>query len=208
MADSPADATCLILERYRGGDAGALNQLFARYYDRMLAVVRLRMGPALRGKFESMDVAQEAFIAGMKGLGDFRPRGEGDFFHWLCKVAENRIRDQVDHVGAQKRNVARETPLEAGRPGADSLYGPIKDLATFTSPASLAGRAEDIKRLEAAIDALPGPQREALLLVRYEGLTFQEAGDMLGRTADATRMLVARAMVGLGKALGVVGGAT
>jgi RNA polymerase sigma-70 factor, ECF subfamily len=197
-------ATIVMLERYHAGDRTALNQLFARYYDRMLAVVHLRMGPALRARTQSADLAQEAFIAALRGLGDFKPRGEGDFFHWLCRVAENRIRDQVDHLGAQKRNAAREIPQAGARPSADSLCGPILEAVTQTSPGTLAARAEDLTRLEAAIDALPAPQREALLLVRYEGLSLEEAGDILQRTPDAVRMLVARSLVALGKSLGAV----
>jgi RNA polymerase sigma-70 factor, ECF subfamily len=201
-----AQATIVMLERYKAGDRRALEQLFAKYYDRMLAVVRLRMGAALRAKTESVDLAQEAFMAGLKGIGDFVPRGEGDFFHWLCRVAENRIRDEVDRLGAQKRNAAREAPLGGmgGRPSAESLCGPIAEVATMTSPRTLAARAEDVARLEAAIDALPAAQREALLLVRYEGLSLEEAGGMMERTPDGVRMLVARAMVALGKSLGVV----
>ncbi len=114
------------------------------------------------------------------------------------KLAENRIRDQADHFAAQKRDAARETPLEARQPSADSVFGPIAELATFSTPSRAAVRAEDLSRLEAAIDSLADDQREALLLVRYEGLALAEAGKEMGRSPDAVRMLVSRAIVQLG----------
>ena len=83
------------------------------------------------------------------------------------------------------------------------MFGPVKELARLTlSPASKIARIEDIERLEAAIDALPDNQREALLLVRYEGMSYAQAGEKLELSPDATRMLVARAIVALGKSMG------
>ena len=196
--------TVRLLARFKSGDQEALNELYKRYFDRMLAVVRLRMGPVLRTKLEDVDIVQEAFMASLKGLESFAYRTEGDFFHWLCSVTENRIRDLADYFGAAKRNIAKETPLQPVRPSAKSVFGPINDLATFTSPATKVAKAEEIHRLEQAIDTLPERQREALLLVRYEHLTFAEAALSMGKSPQAVKMLVARAIIALGKSLGVV----
>ncbi len=199
----PNHDTVHLLARFREGERAALNELYERYYDRILAVVRLRLGPKLRAKVEAQDVVQDVFMTGLQGLGNFVYRDEGDFFHWLCTLVENRIRDQADYFSAQKRNMDREVPLAPPRPSFESLYGPLREIVTTTSPATRAARAESTQRLEAAIDALPALQREALIMVRYEGLTLAKAGTHLDRSADAVRMLVARAIVALGKTLGV-----
>ena len=208
MAEPPrtdsGQATVHLLDRFKAGDDQALDQLYGRYYDRMVAVVRLRMGTKLRAKMESMDVVQEAFLASLNGLKTFSYRGEGAFFHWLCKVIENRIRDLVERFGAQKRDPAKEVPLWPGRSSAESVFGPISDLAVSASPASEAALREETQRLEKAIDTLSEQQREALLLVRYEQLAFDEAASVMGKTPDAVRMLVGRAIVALAKSLGVV----
>ena len=201
---SPEDTgpeTIHLLNRFRGGDREALNRLYERYLDRLHAVVRLRTGPKLRAKMESLDIVQDAFLASLRDLDNFTYRSEGDFFHWICKVAENRIRDQVEHFTAGKRDVARERPLEVQRPSVQSFFGPISELATSTSPATKVVRAEDVQRLEQAIDTLPEDQREALLLVRYEQLGLAEAADIMKKTRDAVRMLVARSIVALSKSL-------
>jgi RNA polymerase sigma-70 factor, ECF subfamily len=196
--------TIQLLARFRQGEHEALDELYRRHYDRILAVGRLRLGPRLRARLEESDIAQEAFLASLQGLGNFTCRSQGDFFHWLCRLVENRIRDQADHFAAQKRNADRQVPLDPRYPSSESLLGPLRELATMTSPATQAARVEDVRRLEKAIDALPAEQREALLLVRYEELSLAEAGAAMDRTPDAVRMLVARAIVALGKSLGVV----
>jgi len=202
-AEYDFNATVNLLGQYRDGDRQAVDALYDRYFDRAHAVVRMRLGRALRAKVESVDIVQDAFLASLRGLDNVSCNNEGDFFHWLCKIIENRIRDQADHVFAAKRDAAREKPLAAAGPSGDSVFGPLKELARNTlSPASKIVRIEDIKRLEASIDALPDNQREALLLVRYEGMSYQQAGEKLELTPDATRMLVARAIVALSKSMG------
>ena len=206
MTDTPERGTppdtIHLINRFKGGDPEALNRLYERYFDRLHAVVRLRTGAKLRAKMESLDILQDAFLASLRGLDKFSYRNEGDFFHWICRVAENRIRDQAEHFAAGKRDIAKERPLEMQRPSVQSVFGPINELATSASPATKVVRAEDIQRLERAVDALPEDQREALLLVRYEQLSLAEAAGIMKKTRDAVRMLVARAIVALSKNLG------
>lgn len=199
------DATVHLLAKYKAGDDQAGSLLYDRYFDRIHAVVRLRMGPRLRAKAESLDIVQEAFLASLRRLEDFTCRTEGDFFHWLCTITENRIRDEADRFRAKKRDPGRERPLQVRRPSRDSLLGPISELAGGASPATQVIRDEDLHRLERAIDELPQLQREALLQVRYEGQSLQEVAQRIGRSPDAVRMLVARAIVALGKHLGEAG---
>jgi RNA polymerase sigma-70 factor (ECF subfamily) len=208
IPDHDFDATVHLLGQYRDGDRQAVDALYDRYFDRAHAVVRMRLGQALRAKIESVDIVQDAFLASLRGLDNVSCHNEGDFFHWLCKIIENRIRDQADHIHAAKRDAARERPMEGSGPSGDSVFGPLKELVRNTlSPVSKVVRIEEINRLEAAIDALSENQREALLLVRYEGMTYEQAGEKLELTPDATRMLVARGIVALSKSMGPGGGA-
>jgi RNA polymerase sigma-70 factor (ECF subfamily) len=194
--------TVQLLRRAKLGDAQALNDLCARYGERLRTVVRLRLGIRLRSKLESCDVVQDALMKVLPRIQAAEFATSGAFFHWLTAIVENHIRDMADHYAADKRDAARERPLEVQQPGTASVVGPIAGLATTGTPSLAAVRAEDLSRLETAVDALPDEQREALLLVRYEGLTLAEAGAKMNRTPDAVRMLVARALVRLGKTLG------
>ncbi len=194
--------TIQLLHRAKDGDERALSDLYARFGERLHTVVRFRLGPRLRSKMESCDVVQDALLASLKHIRNAEFTSSGALFHWLAKLVENRIRDHADHFAAQKRDAARETPLEVQRPSADSVFGPIAEVATFGTPSQAAVRAEDEARLGEAIDGLQADQKEALILVRYEGLSLAEAGEKMERSPDAVRMLVARAIVQLGKEMG------
>ena len=191
-----------LLSKIKAGDQQARDNLYQRYYDRVLAVVRMRLGARLRAKLESIDVVQDAFLRSLRTLEKFEYRSEGALMHWLTQNVERTIRDDADYFAAQRRDMNREVPITSAGPSMDSVFGPIAELATFTTPSQDVAKLEDISRLECALDKLPPDRREALLLVRYEGMSLAEAGQTMQRSPDAVRMLVARAIVELGKAFG------
>ena len=195
------ETTIRLLWKAKQGDRQALNDLYARYYERLHTIVRLRLGPALRAKLESSDIVQEAFLASLKGVENFEYRSDGDFLHWLCKLVENRICDQADYFQAQKRHAVRQVPIQLQLPSRTTVFGPLADAGVSDTPSSDAVRREELQILEGSVDQLPVKQREAVILIRYEGLSFKEAGDILGKSPDATRMLVSRGIVTLAKAL-------
>ncbi len=203
-SDSPNKSdlteTIRLLRLAKAGDQRAIENLYARYGERLRTIVRFRLGPRLRSKMESCDVVQETLMASVRHFDNAVFESDGAFLHWLTKLAENRIRDLADHFSAKKRDVGRERPLETPGLSTDSAFGPIPELATHSTPSKAAVLTEDLKRLEDEVTGLPDDQREALLLVRYTGLTYAEAGRELGRTPDAVRMLDARARVSLAKA--------
>lgn len=194
--------TLNLLQLARQGDKQALNRLCALFGPRLAAVVRMRLGSRLRAKMETMDVVQDALLAALPHLEVKQFESGGALFHWLTKLLENRIRDMADHYAAGKRDAARERPLETPAAGGDTAYGPLANMATWGTPSQVVSGREEIERLEAAVDKLPDDQREALILVRYEGMSMAEAGAVMERSPDAVRMLVSRAIVKLGQLLG------
>ena len=61
-------------------------------------------------------------------------------------------------------------------------------------------RREDLGRLEKAMNQLKPRYREAIILTKIEGLSYEEIGERLDMSADAVRMLATRAMVALAAA--------
>ena len=57
--------------------------------------------------------------------------------------------------------------------------------------------SQELERLEQALESLSEPHREVILLRKFEELSFAEIGERLGRTPDACRMLLARALTEL-----------
>ena len=178
----------------REGDETALNQLCRVYAARVLWLVRLRMGKELRSRLESMDVVQDVLIYAVRDLGDFTYKTEGDFVRWLSGVVENRLRDNLDKLHADKRDIRKEVRLNSDRIATEnSIVGAAEPIDTKT-PSAIMSKSEDFDRLAKAIDTLKPEYREVIVLTKIEGLSYQEIGDKLGKSADAVRMLVSRAM--------------
>jgi RNA polymerase sigma-70 factor (ECF subfamily) len=197
---SEPTSTLALLQRVQTGDKDALNELYHRYLMRVLAAVRARLGAELRAKLESWDVVQDALLASLKNVESFHQTSEGAFLHWLATVVENRIRDHLDHFRAAKRDHRLEVPLEGGRSAGSSVPLDIPEGACAPTPSQVLTLSEDLARLEAAMDRLPAESRELIVAVKIEGRTYDETARPLGKSPDAVRMQVQRALRALAKA--------
>jgi len=155
------------------------------------------MGGELRSKLESMDLAQDVFISALRDLGNFTYKNEGDFLRWLSKIAENRLRDNLDKLHAYKRDIHKEVQLKSYEPTTgDSFVAALGPIDT-TTPSVIMSRREDLAKLVKAIDALTSEYKEVIVLTKIEGLSYKEIAESLGKSGDAVRMLVSRAMAAL-----------
>lgn len=188
-----------LVRRVHAGDKDALNELYNRYATRVLAAVRARLGAELRGKLESWDIVQDALLASLKNVQDFDYASEGAFLHWLAKIAENRIRDQMDFYRAERRDHRREAALAGGSSPESLPPLDIPERTSAPSPSQVLVLSEDLTRLEQAMDRLPQESRELIVAAKIEGRTYQEIAEELGKSADAVRMQVNRAMTTLAK---------
>jgi len=155
------------------------------------------MGRALRSKLESIDVVQDVLVHAVRDLGKFTYKDEGDFVRWLASITENRLRDNLDKLHAGKRDIRREVQLDRQKsPDNNSTAINMEPIAT-TTPSVILSRKEEFDRLSRAIETLKKEYREIIVLTKIEGLSYQDIGDKLGKTADAVRMLACRAMAAL-----------
>ncbi|MFC1634691.1 sigma-70 family RNA polymerase sigma factor [Planctomycetota bacterium] len=181
----------------QGGDNSALDQLCRVYGERVHRIVRFRMGRELRGKLESMDLVQDAFVAAVRDLGDFEYRDEGDFLRWMSKIAENRIRDNLKRLHADKRDICREVPNDHSISIAGDSPARMPEPIRTTTPSVIMSISEELDKLENAMNLLKPEYREVIVLNQIEGLSLKKIGDRLGKSPDAVRMLAARAMAAL-----------
>jgi RNA polymerase sigma-70 factor (ECF subfamily) len=163
--------------------------LYRRCAGKLLPLIRLRMGPALRADVESRDVLQAVLLKSFQDLR--RGTAPASLMAWLSAIAQNEIRDRVDYLRRARRDVARRAPLDE----AEAVPAPVRQAL---SQVILGEQAE---RVERALEALPDAQREIILLRHLEELTFPEIAVRLGKSADACRMQFARAMAALTIAL-------
>jgi RNA polymerase sigma-70 factor (ECF subfamily) len=155
------------------------------------------MGGEIRSKLESMDLVQDALVCALKDLGNFTYKSEGDFLRWLSEIAENRLRDHLDKLHADKRDIRKEVRLNSHRPADENSFVGTVEPLDATTPSAIMSKREDLARLAKAIDALKPEYRKVIVLTKIEGLSYKEIADRLGKSDDAVRMLVSRAIAAL-----------
>jgi len=184
-----------LLRRARDGDRAALGLLFARYEDRIRRIVRLRMGPKLRGVLESVDLVQETYLAAARGFDGFQGGERGSVIHWLARIAENQVRDAADRWSRARRDVEREVRL-AG-PDASSAGGGREPVDRGRSPSEEAARRELREVYDGCVAELPPRYREIVLLRDYELLDWSEIVPLTGGSVHAAQELHRRAQLKL-----------
>jgi RNA polymerase sigma-70 factor (ECF subfamily) len=180
-------ASAELLQRAKDGSPEAVNALYERYAGRLLAYIRLRMGRDLRARLESRDILQAALLKSLQHLDELKGTETPSLMAWLARIAEHEIRDRVDYQQRQRRDAAREVAIED-----DSAIA-----AASRSALSRVILNEEAQRLEAGIEALSPEHRDVIVLRKFEELSFAEIGRRMGRSEDACRMLLARAMTAL-----------
>ena len=202
-AENPGSASIDLVRRAQDGQLDAFDRLFERYYPRVRKLASLRLGPALRSRMESEDIAQEALVEAIRGFEHFELRDEGSLIHWLARIVENTIRRSARDAGRLKRDRARELALEhlQGSIASGSLcFEPAGD---GPSPSEIVGGLESRERLEAALDELEDQHREVILLRYWASADWGTVAELTGRpSADAARMLYGRALLQLQRVLG------
>ncbi len=155
------------------------------------------MGGELRSKLESMDLVQDVFISALRDLGNFTYKNEGDFMRWLATIAENRLRDNLDRLHTDKRDIRKEVQLNSYQPTTGDSFVAALDPIDTTTPSAIMSKREDLARLAKAIETLKPEYRKVILLTKIERLSYKEIADSLGKSSDAVRMLVSRAIAAL-----------
>ncbi len=183
------DRTLELLQRWNEGDQEALNLLVEKNLPFLAARVRKRLGPFLRRKEETMDIVQEAMVEFLRYGPRFLLSSEGQFRALLAKVVENVLRDRYDWFTAKRRDLHRERPLPS-----DTLLGLDPGVKSPTTPSRAAERNEEEARIRLALELLPPPDREVLVLRLLEEKGFKAIGGSLGIGEDGARMRFRRAL--------------
>jgi RNA polymerase sigma factor (sigma-70 family) len=180
------ESTRTLLELTRCGDDGAKDRLVSRFLPALQACARGRMPRKLRRLTDTDDLVQMTFISALKQVDQIEYLHEGGFFAYLRTVLRNKI---VDLLRAAKPSPEDENILEG-----------VEDPGP--SPFDQAVGAETFNAYEVALETLTEKQRAAVMLRIEMGLTFKEVADAVGcPSANAARMLVARALVRLSEVM-------
>jgi RNA polymerase sigma-70 factor (ECF subfamily) len=185
MSDHVGDAE--LLDQARGGDCGALAELFQRHRGRLEQMVRLRLDRRLQGRLDPADVLQEAYLDVARRFKEYAADPALPFFLWLRLLTGQRLTDlHRQNLGAQMRDAGREVSLHrGGAPPASSASLAELLLGRLTSASRAAIRAETQRRVQDALNAMDPIDREVLVLRHFEVLSNEETAVVLGLKPSA-----------------------
>jgi RNA polymerase sigma-70 factor, ECF subfamily len=160
------------------GDTVAFEALVERHQALVAGTVARMLG----SNSDVEDIAQQVFIRVWKSAGRYVARAK--FTTWLLKITRNLVFNEMRRA---KRHP--HLPVQIG-PEAEEL--PLKDEATATPDATLL-QDELEAAIERAIMQLPETQRMALVLRRYEELSYEEIAEVMELSVPAVKSLLFRA---------------
>ena len=161
-----------------GGDTAAFESLVERHQALVAGTVARMLG----SNSDVEDISQQVFIRVWRSAGRYVARAK--FTTWLLKITRNLVFNEMRRT---KRHP--HVPVQID-PETEEL--PLKDEATETPDAALL-QAELQQAIERAIMQLPETQRMALVLRRYEDLSYEEIAEVLDLSLPAVKSLLFRA---------------
>ena len=186
-----------LLELAQAGDRAALEELIARYQERLRRIVRIQLGSSLlRREYDSMDIVQSTFRSALPKIGELRPHSAAGLLQWLALIATNKIRDAFDRMTSAKRDAGRERSMGSASESRADLPA-----AGDAPPDEQALLAEIRDLLDQEVALLPEDQRRVVVLRDYCGEGWERIAAELERDGGAARQLHQRAWIQLRKAL-------
>jgi RNA polymerase sigma-70 factor (ECF subfamily) len=182
------DPDVRLMLQVREGDAAAFTELVLRYQNRLLTVLEHLVG----NREQAEDLAQEVFVRVFKARQRYAP--EAKFSTWLFTIANN-----IASNALRSRNRRREVGVPEGN-GADSTPLSLDQLAKAASgamPTRRLDKAEQAEMVRSAVAALSERQRMALLLAKFEGMSYQDIAQTMDLSVQAIKSLLSRARVNL-----------
>src|SRR5881409_3601947 len=161
------------------GDTSAFEELVKRHQVLVAGTVARMLG----SNSDVEDIAQQVFIRVWKSARRYVPRAK--FTTWLLKITRNLVFNEL-----RRTRRRAHVPLQS-EPGAEDP--PVKDERNLAPDASLL-ETELQRTIEEAILQLPETQRMALVLRRYEQLSYEQIAEVLDLRSRCKKRALSRAI--------------
>jgi len=178
---SPDESVSQWIGRLQAGDAAAAQQLWERYFQRLVGLARKKLEGAARRAADEEDVALSAFDSFCRGASDGRfPQlcDRDNFWRLLVTITARKAYQLMLHEGRRKRggNAVLDEAALAGL--ADSGAAGLEQLLDREpTPEFAAQLAEEYQRLLAS---LPDAELRSVAQWKMEGYTNEEIAAKLG----------------------------
>lgn len=181
MSGRQDDPDVALMLRFQKGDERAFDELVRRHTRGVLNLVWRYVGEAARAE----DAAQEVFVKVYRARRKYEPKAK--FSTWLYRIAVNHC---INEIRSRKSRPVVTTPAQN-----------LAEEPAGEHPDSHLSRREMQEIVKAAVDALPENQRMAVILARYEEMSYDEIAETMDLSLEAVKSVLHRAKENLKQSL-------
>src|SRR5262249_14279116 len=156
-----------LVERVAGGDEDALGRLYDRFGQAVYSLC-LRI---VRDGATAEELTQEVFVRVWRSAASFQP-ARGRVSTWLLRIAHNLALNELRRRQSQ--------PVVAPDMDWDAASAGLADTSDESNPVLAAGMHERAEAVRHALAQLPAPQRRAIELAFFGGLSQTEVAAAQG----------------------------
>ncbi len=180
------DIDFALMARIGEGDHQAFRALVERHQHAVIGTVAKMLGNAS----ESEDIAQQVFLRIWRNAKRYRP--DAKFTTYLFTITRNLVFNET-----RRKSRKKEVSSDEREETSNLTIAASSD----RQPDSEILQAELQHAVDQAIATLPEAQRMAVILRRYEQLSYEEIGGALNLSVSAVKSLLFRARTNLREAL-------
>ncbi len=170
-----------LMARIGKGDEDAFEILVKRHQTPILNLVYRFIGD----RTQARDLAQEVFIRVWQSAKTYEPKAK--FTTWIYRITANLCFNELKSARRRKWFSFNRSDENGEHAFEDSLSD------NAPSAEDLLLEKERSRQISDALQNLPENQRMALILKRYEGLSYQEIARVIGCSVSAVESLLVRA---------------
>jgi RNA polymerase sigma-70 factor (ECF subfamily) len=170
-----------LMARIAEGDDSAFENLVHRHQTSILNLIYRFIGDRTQAK----DLAQEVFIRVWQAAKTYKP--EAKFTTWLYRITANLCLNEL-RSSRRKKWFSFNWSDEDGE---HTIEKTLSDGAPSAEDILL--EKERSRQISDALQSLPDNQRMALVLKRYDDLSYQEIAKVIGCSVSAVESLLVRA---------------
>ncbi|MEW6027366.1 MAG: sigma-70 family RNA polymerase sigma factor [Planctomycetota bacterium] len=188
MADNKqltTDEDAILMAQFQKGSKDAFNSLFSKYQQMVFGVI----SRYINDRAYAEDMTQEVFMRVYKARERYSPTTQ--FRYYLFTIVHNLC---VNEIRDSSRRKTKPTDFSDDFPLTGARLAKGGGFQDGSEPIVDAFQQKEIRMaVKAAIDSLPAQQRMAVILDKYEGMSYEEIARTMKQSVQAVKSILWRA---------------